>query len=115
MSTGARSRRATTPLGLDDCACHGARFACVSPCSTAALFFISGAVVLALTYAGVSHTHQAYTRHRATIHAVRPVGPEGGLEGGPEVSEAVPGPTGSIAVWTPISATPTCGCSRSSR
>jgi len=64
------------------------------------LFFISGAAVLALTYAGVSHTHQAYTRivHE---HAVRPVGPEGGLEGGPEVSEAVPGPTGSIAVLDP--------------
>jgi len=64
------------------------------------LFFVSGAAVLALTYAGVSHTHQAYKRivHE---HAVRPVGPEGGLEGGPEVSEAVPGPTGSIAVLDP--------------
>jgi len=64
------------------------------------LFFVSGAAVLALTYAGVSHTHQAYKRivHE---HAVRPVGPEGGPEGAPEVSEAVPGPTGSIAVLDP--------------
>ncbi len=58
------------------------------------LFFISGAAVLALTYAGVSHTHDAYIR-TVRIHeqVVRP--------GGAEVSEASPGPTGSIAVLDP--------------
>ncbi|HEY1457041.1 MAG TPA: ATP-binding protein [Solirubrobacteraceae bacterium] len=56
------------------------------------LFFVSGAAVLALTYAGVSHTHAAYVR---AVH-IRP----GGLEG-PEVSEAIPGPTGSIKVLDP--------------
>jgi signal transduction histidine kinase len=56
------------------------------------LFFISGAAVLALTYAGVSHTHDAYVR---TVH--ERVGPPGGAE----ISEAIPGPPGSVAVLDP--------------
>lgn len=65
------------------------------------LFFLSGAAVLALTYAGVSHTHASYTRvvherERSGFIHERSVQP-----GGPEVSEAFPGPRGSVAVLDP--------------
>ncbi len=67
------------------------------------LFFISGATVLALTYAGVSRTHASYTRvvHGAAQPGGLEGGPPAGSPGGPEVSEALPGPTGSRLVLDP--------------
>lgn len=68
------------------------------------LFFISGAVVLALTYAGVSHTHASYARvvhERVVQSGGSESGPTAGSAGGPEISEALPGPRGSATVLDP--------------
>ena len=66
------------------------------------LFFISGAAVLALTYAGVSHTHQAYTRGSCTGMRFGPVGPAAAvLKAAPKCAEARRPGQGSVAVLDP--------------
>jgi signal transduction histidine kinase len=53
------------------------------------LFFISGAVLLALTYAGVSHTHGSYSQAVPTV-LLRP--------GGEAAAGQGPGPPGAVSI-----------------